>query len=143
MTADGPRLIEVNARWHSANFCEICKRSCGAEAISATIDAYFDQAAFAALPDRPLKLRQAGMIFHLVSYAEGRLEAVRHLEEISALPSVLHAEIFSQVGDEVAKTVDIRSDFGYVLLSHVDADCVARDCEIIEKLQRSMLVVDS
>ena len=42
LTADGPRLIEVNARWHAANFYPIVKRCYGYDALTATVDAYMN-----------------------------------------------------------------------------------------------------
>jgi hypothetical protein len=41
LTAAGPRLVEVNARWHGQNFVPITRRCLGTDAITATLDAYF------------------------------------------------------------------------------------------------------
>ena len=64
-------------RWHSANFYEICRRCCGCDAISATLDAYFDPDKFKQLPDRPpTHLKEKGKIVHLIAYVEGVLEGL-------------------------------------------------------------------
>lgn len=62
-------------RWHSANFHEICQRCCGYDAISATLDAYFDPEKFLKLPERPpVRLKERGKIVHLISSVEGFLK---------------------------------------------------------------------
>ena len=73
MTAQGPKLIEINARWHSANFVQICRECIGFDAISATLDAYFDPKAFNSLPKKPSTLKKSGRIIHLISSVEGKL----------------------------------------------------------------------
>ena len=62
-------------RWHSANFYELCQRCCGYDAISATLDAYFDPEKFRKLPERPpVRLIERGKIVHLISSVEGILK---------------------------------------------------------------------
>lgn len=45
-------------------------------------------------------------------------------------------------GDEVVKTVDIRTDCGYVLLQHDDEDVVRADYNRIITLQKTMLEIE-
>jgi hypothetical protein len=53
---------------------------------------------------------------------------------------LLHLE--SSVGDELVKTVDIRTDCGYVLLVHDDPDVIARDYDHIVSLQSTMFEIE-
>lgn len=41
-TPEGPKLMEVNARWHAQNFVPIAKRCLGVDAVTATMDSFFD-----------------------------------------------------------------------------------------------------
>jgi biotin carboxylase len=41
-TSKGPRLIEINARWHAQNFIPIVRRALGYDAVTATLDAFFE-----------------------------------------------------------------------------------------------------
>lgn len=38
----GPRLIEVNARWHGQNFVSICRQCIGYDAIDLSLDCFFN-----------------------------------------------------------------------------------------------------
>jgi hypothetical protein len=42
-TSDGPRLIEINARWHAQNFIPLVRACLGYDAVHSALDAYFDQ----------------------------------------------------------------------------------------------------
>lgn len=67
---------------------------------------------------------------------------VNCIEEISEMNTVLYAEIFSEIGEYVEKTIDIRTDCGYVLLCGSE-DNVNRDYEkIIGEYQQKMLIVE-
>jgi hypothetical protein len=41
LTKDGPRLIEVNARWHAQNFKPITDCALGYDSLTTSIDAAF------------------------------------------------------------------------------------------------------
>jgi len=56
--------------------------------------------------------------------------------------TVLHAEIFGEIGEHVERTVDIRTDSGYVLLCGPEEN-VNKDYEkIIGEYQQKMLRVE-
>ncbi len=44
----GPRLIEVNARFHAQNFVEIARSCLGYDAVIATMDAFFQPGEYSA-----------------------------------------------------------------------------------------------
>ena len=57
--------------------------------------------------------------------------------------TVIHAEIFCEIGEHVEKTIDIRTDCGYVLLCGPD-DQVDNDyAKIIGEYQDKMLIVEN
>lgn len=41
-TPDGPKLVEINARWHSMNFLPITQGCLGTDAVTATLDAFYN-----------------------------------------------------------------------------------------------------
>lgn len=45
-TADGPRLMEINARWHAQNFVPVARRCLGVDAVTATMDSFFNPGKF-------------------------------------------------------------------------------------------------
>ena len=142
-TPDGPRLIEVNAgRFHAQHFQPIVRRCLGYDALAATLDGFFAPGAFDLLPDRPDRLLSHGLILHLINARQGTVRAVRHEEEIRALPSVIGLHLEAGVGEPIARTVDIRTDSGYALLVHDDDAVVQADFNRIVQLQSSIFDVD-
>jgi hypothetical protein len=61
------------------------------------------------------------MIVHLISVVEGTVSRVNHIGAIKSLRSFVAIELSYEVGEEIVKTRDIRTDSGYVLL-HSDSD---------------------
>lgn len=143
MTKDGPRLIEVNGRWHAQHFKPIVDAALGYDALLSTVDAFFFPDKFDALPDRPDKLRSEGVIMHLISLGKGRIASINHLDEISQLPSYCQHYMDYKEGDELKLTVDIRSDCGYVLLVHADREVLEKDYATIAKLQPTLFQLDA
>eukprot|EP01038_Epipyxis_sp_PR26KG_P006279 gene6279-8646_t len=112
-TKNGPRLIEINPRWHAQHFSPITRACLGNDAVTATLDGFFEPDCFQKLPIRPDNLAQSGLILHLVSYQEGIIRGINHVDEIESRPSVQLVDIALGVGDNLVKTVDIRTDAGY------------------------------
>jgi len=138
----GPALIEINARWHAQNTFPVMVQCLNVDAVSAALDAYFDPESFRTLPRRPDRLLKHGMIVHLVSYSEGVIREVRHLDLIRSLPSLVLLDMPLDVGDRVSKTVDIRTDSGYVLLCNDNNAQLQSDFEYIIQLQKTMFDVE-
>jgi len=42
-TLNGPRLMEINARWHAQDFVPITRRCLGRDAVACTLDSFFDE----------------------------------------------------------------------------------------------------
>ncbi len=141
-TSDGPRLIEINARWHAQHFIPIVRNCIGYDAITSSLDGYFDSIKFQSLPIYPVKKKSAGLILHLISHKEGLVTAINHLDEINELASVILVDLDIEIGQNIVKTVDIRTDFGYVLLCHESEEQVANDFNRIVQLQQTMIEVE-
>ena len=50
---------------------------------------------------------------------------------------------YTERGQRVKRTVDLLSHAGFVTLLHADADVIERDYRTIERLQHSLMRVDS
>ena len=84
-----------------------------------------------------------GRLVKLLSEAEGPLRAVNEsaAAAIRALPSTHSLEPkYARRGEVVARTVDLNSAAGYVLLLG-DDDVVAADWERVRELQRHLYIL--
>ena len=88
------------------------------------------------LPYRPDYLKSNGLILHLINCEPGIVTNVNHEDEILSLPSVVHLYLECGVGDYIEKTVNIRTDSGYVLLQHDDPNVIAADFHRILELRQ-------
>ena len=83
-------------------------------------------------------------IYFTVQHKEGKVVSINHIKDIEALPSVKKCQLFYDVGDTVQKSVDIRTDSGYVLLYHKDAQQLRDDFKMItEKYQNNIFNIDT
>eukprot|EP01041_Mallomonas_annulata_P000835 gene835-1626_t len=141
LTLDGPRLVEVNARWHVGDVVPIMNKAYGYDSLTATVDAFTDEDAFAKTPARPVNLKASGRIVHLISFVAGEIKKVKHMDTIKQMKSCLKVSLHAEVGEGICKTVDMRTDCGYVLLSHPDESVVEEDYRRILQLQPFMYEV--
>lgn len=152
----GPRLVEVNCRQHNTNFAPLTMASIGYNAFDMLLAAYLGD-----LPNLPpetahmrlewndipsLPRTQAfSAVVHLVCFVEGTLTNIREdiVDEIQNLPSVQYFEIYDhfEVGGRVDKTIDIRSDSGWVHLINDDEDQFQRDYNRIVDLMPELFQV--
>lgn len=100
--------------------------------------------AFDKLPPQPAALRQAGRVVHLVCHARGKVRRVHHLAAIRALRSFRALDVYSAFseGNEVEPTIDIRSDAGWIHLSHTHAAVVDEDYKAVVAYMLSMFEVE-
>jgi hypothetical protein len=134
VTSDrGPVLVEVNCRQHNMDFCPLTMACIGYNALDMTVDALLgDEESWKVTYPAFPALRAQGCMVHLINYASGVLNEVKHLEEIDALPSVLKWEVydhFREPGIRIEPTVDIRSDAGWVQLVHEDLNTLEHNYE--------------
>eukprot|EP00752_Nemacystus_decipiens_P001229 g1228.t1 len=142
--AGTPTLVEVNTRWHLTDFAPLTDACVGYNAVEETLSAYLDPKRFDGLPRVPPagKGSRYGRVVHLVSYVEGQLEEVRHEEEIRNLESFAGIDVYADPKNggsgHVKKTIDIRSDAGWVRLVHDSEEVVERDYRRVVELMPTM-----
>lgn len=152
----GPVLVEVNCRQHNTDFVPLTSIAIGYNALDMLLAAYLGDDINLPKDTEDLRLdwdslpnlsqpRAFAAIVHLVSYVEGEVVAVNEhaLEEIGNLPSVLAMEIYDHfsVGNTIAKTIDIRSDSGWVHLMNDDEDQFITDYNRIVELMPTLFIV--
>ena len=79
---------------------------------------------------------------HLISKKEGTVLKINHEEELNDMESVKYVAIEPKVGSAVVKTVNIRTDSGYVLLENTDPIAIERDYNRILMLQETLFEVE-
>ena len=155
-------LIEVNCRQHNTDFAPMTSMCIGYNALDMLLSAYLgdcveendknimpmEEAALRmewdSIPIFP-STRLCGAIIHLVCHAEGVVKNIQGLEELENLESVQHYEIYPSFleGNKVSKTIDIRTDAGWVHLINDDCDQFWRDYNRIMELMKNMFVVEN
>lgn len=155
---DGPRLVEVNLRQHNTDFAPLTSACIGYNALDMLLAAYLGDAdefppntehkrlVWDSLPDLPVT-RAYGAIVHLVSHTEGTLAGINvpALEEIEGMSSVLAMELYPQyttIGEHIEKTVDIRTDSGWLHMMNDDPDQFKSDYGRIVDLMPHMFAVE-
>mmetsp|Transcript_3871 Transcript_3871/g.5772 ORF Transcript_3871/g.5772 Transcript_3871/m.5772 type:complete len:931 (-) Transcript_3871:263-3055(-) len=135
MTADGPCLVELNARAHGGdgNWQPLTKALCGGYSqVDATVDAYLNPDKFFSLPDKPPSpFLASGQEVKLVSYSKGIVKATPAFEIFRMLPSFVLLQTMIDVGSEVDYSTDLFTCIGGVILMHKDSEVVKRDHQFI------------
>eukprot|EP00980_Cylindrotheca_fusiformis_P025536 scaffold14008_cov124-Cylindrotheca_fusiformis.AAC.4 len=160
LTADGPRLVEVNCRHHNMDFIPLTMECIGYNAFDMLLAAYLGveedpdvypletesgRLNWDFLPHNP-STRMNGAMMHLVNYKNGTLANVNDeaLMEIQKMDSVLDLEVyppFLDLGGTILPTVDIRSDAGWVQLVNPDSTQFQKDYDRIIELMPSLFEV--
>ncbi|CAJ1933147.1 unnamed protein product [Cylindrotheca closterium] len=139
ITDDGPCLVEMNcrARGGDGNWRPLCKSlNGGYSQVEATADAYLDPFQFQRLPDLPpAPFKSSGDEIILVSYSEGTVKAMPGYDMIKRLPSFHCLETGVKVGTEVARTIDLFTGIGSVILMHSDPKILQRDIDFIRYME--------
>ena len=154
----GPRLVEVNLRQHNTDFAPLTSACIGYNALDMLLAAYLGDAEefppntehkrldWDSLPDLPVT-RAYGAIVHLVSHSEGILTGLNilALEEIEEMDSVLAMELyphFTTIGEQIEKTVDIRTDSGWLHIMNDDPEQFKTDYDRVVELMPHMFSVE-
>lgn len=136
-----PCLVEMNCRAHGGdgNWRPLCKAMTGGyDQVSASVDAYVDEHAFAALPEKPPSpLLAFGQCVDLVSYTEGIVKSSPGYDLIRSLPSFVCLETHIKPGVQVKRTVDMLTDAGSLVVLHSDEKVLAEDIAIIRHIEET------
>lgn len=136
VTSDGtPCLIEVGARPCGDPITPTLDCALGQNHIQQTIDALLHESSFNRYPDFPPSPKVCARQSFLVSYFEGRIAGIPGLKALQRLPSVRDIRVFRQVGEKLEKTVDQRTQAGFIQLWHPDPLVIERDYQMIRKLE--------
>lgn len=153
-----PRLVEVNCRQHNMNFLPLVMGGIGYNLFDMVLAAYLGDDTpktggeddnimldWDLLPDIPTTRMHAAMI-HLVNTQEGTLVRVNEpaLYEIQAMESVWDLEVYShflEPGQDITKTVDIKTDAGWVQLLHPHKAIFERDYKRIIEIMPTLFEV--
>lgn len=140
MTEDGPCLVEMNCRAHGGdgNWQGLCKELCGGyNQVTATVDSYLDLDKFHELPNKmPSPFLAAGEEVDLVSFFAGTVVSTPGFDKIRQLESFVLMASHVVPGTKVAKTIDLVTDIGNIILMHPDRNILEGDVEFIRSLEK-------
>jgi hypothetical protein len=140
LTADGPRLIEINARPHGSGQPRIC--------LLATGDSQIERTAryFAGAHDIPASyqlLTHTLIVFHMARLS-GHVGDTKGVDEIKRLPNYFESVENFAAGDKITATTDLFDslDLGSVVLNGTDRAEIWRDYELIRAIEAEMFLPD-
>lgn len=131
VTADGPRIVESQARLGGDKIPSIVQLATGID---------LEQEVFAALAGRVPAAPQPGLVGH-IAYLDlplGVLRAVRGLEAVRELDFVDSVSFPFEVGQTIAQTVNSKTRHGFVILTGADVAQVLERADLV----RSMIAVE-
>lgn len=152
------RLVEINCRQHNTDFMPLTNACVGYNALDLVLAAHLGdnddgdsnhgegKLPWDSIPVLPTT-RAYGAIVHFVSHVEGTISRIRFdvLQEVEDLPSVMDMHVYPQfleVGNEIEKTVDIRSDTGWAHIMNDDEEEFQRDYARLVELQKVMFEIE-
>jgi biotin carboxylase len=163
VTADGPRLVEINCRQHNMDFLLLTMGGIGYNIYDVLLAAYFGninhddvkddddnnakkQLDWDLIPHIPSIRMNAAMI-HLVNSKNGTLKRVNNdaLYEIEAMASVGNMEVYNkflEVGTQIHPTIDIKTDAGWIQLVNPDAEIFDADFQRIIELMPTLFEIE-
>ncbi|UQA97266.1 ATP-grasp domain-containing protein [Streptomyces halobius] len=139
MTADGPRLIEVNARPHGGGHPRFCRTATGDSQVDRAV-AYFTGRG--PVPSGYELHRRVRVVF-LISRSSGIVRNAEVLHDIKEVTSHHVSAVPVRNGDRIAPTKDLLGtlSLGFVVLAHEDPAQLDADHAAIRRIE-SLLTVD-
>jgi len=139
MTADGPRLLEINPRLAGAGNPAVTKIATGESQVTRIVDVCTGRGD--SLP-AGFTLRQHVMAVFLIAHSSGIVRNADVLDKARLLPSYHSPVRLVQTGDRVEATTDILTSMmmGYIILAHEDVAQVHADREAIRGLERELVI---
>lgn len=135
MTADGPMLVEINARF-GGSMAPILNRECvGRGQLDVMMDVLFAPEKFLAYCREPYQIKMHGLAVYLISKNEGCMINSNVIGQIESLPSRYRLSLAT--GTKLAKTVDMFTMPGMVELVHEDSDQIWEDYARVRELEAS------
>jgi biotin carboxylase len=132
--ADGPVLIECNARLDGLEYQPLTRRCMGYGQIELTCDAFMHPQAFLAGDVRYPQKEHASNIV-MITPRDATVQSFDKLAEIRRLPSFVGLLLRVRPGDALKATVDYATSPGVVFLSHPDASVLREDRQRVQSLE--------
>ncbi|GLY28372.1 ATP-grasp domain-containing protein [Kineosporia sp. NBRC 101731] len=140
MTARGPVLVECAARVGGGQIPEISNRCFGTNQIDLLALSVADPAALERLPDIAYRVNQHLRYVHLVNPHElGTAPDDEKLAVVRELPSFAEARMAHPAGEPLARTIDVATQPGYVILISDDPDQIEADYRTLRRLEQDHL----
>ncbi len=133
LTPDGPRLVEVASRF-SGSCMQLHQRiSTGDSQVDRAIRHYLDDEF---RPDYQMVL--PARTAWLSAHSTGRLENAETFEEVRKLPTFADAKL-PRPGMTVARTLDIDSSIGWVILASPDPAAIQADYRRLREIEANLV----
>jgi len=120
VTAEGPMLIEWAARMMGTQELSAMTRVRGVNAVNLCVACYADPQAFNAMLGKVNRSNATCEVIGMINSVSGRVVHRRWLDELSARPSFFKMIRAPEIGDIVAPTIGISTNYGFIYLVHED-----------------------
>lgn len=136
LTEEGPVVVEVGARVSGGKVGPMAIEHCSVVSpLNMIVDSYVDPQAFEAAADKPAEFVAEAICACLINRSSGKVRDFPGIEEIKALPSYYHHELFFRPGQQVGPTKDLFSATGWVLLANADRSQLEHDVESVYRVE--------
>ncbi|MBB1242893.1 ATP-grasp domain-containing protein [Streptomyces durbertensis] len=138
LTAEGPRLIEINSRPHGGGHPAFNLTATGDSQVHRAVRWF---ARGEAAPES-YRLRRHMTVVFLIARRAGIVSNTAALKGITDLPSYHHSAVRIQDGDRLETTRDLLATLtlGFVVLAHPDAAQVAHDTAAVRAMEAALVV---
>ncbi|TSB25995.1 ATP-grasp domain-containing protein [Streptomyces benahoarensis] len=137
-TADGPRLIELNARPHGGGHPPFNRHATGDSQIDRTVRSVLGGPG-ARIPDSFDLHRHTRVVF-LISRAAGTVTNAEVFDAVQDLPSLHHSAVHLRNGQRLGVTQDLLQtlSLGFVVLAHEDPEQVEAGCRAVRRMEERL-----
>ncbi|MCW5253648.1 ATP-grasp domain-containing protein [Streptomyces sp. SHP 1-2] len=138
LTADGPRLIEINSRPHGGGHPLFNLTATGDSQVRRAARWFVREEA----PPRGYRLLRHMSVVFLIARVSGTVSGTGVLDGIRELPSHHHSAVGLRDGDRVEATRDLLGTLalGFAVLAHPDPAVVERDVAAVRAMEAALVV---
>ncbi|WP_438002857.1 ATP-grasp domain-containing protein [Sorangium sp. So ce321] len=135
LTRDGPRFIELNNRLPGAMTPDVIQRCTGFNCYKENLRLFLGET-----PEvRSIDYAKHFCVCCLISDVSGEIADIEGLRDVRRLPSFDGVKLFGDIGDRIARTTDLLSTWGLVLLVHEDPLTLRRDASFVHRTLRAVV----
>ncbi|MFD6798235.1 ATP-grasp domain-containing protein [Streptomyces cyaneofuscatus] len=138
LTADGPRLIEINSRPHGGGHPAFNLAATGDSQVHRAVRWYAGEEA----APKAYRLLQHMTVLFLMARRPGTVSNTAALQGIRELPSYHHSAVRLRDGDLIEVTRDLLATLtlGFAVLAHPDPEQVAKDTAAVRAMEDALIV---